>query len=95
MSKKLLITDKDVGIIEDFAHIAFRKRPTFGTMSSKEMQAFCLLEGFAMFLNYKDLCRKTVKVLTGGFQMRTQTNKKAKTYVLTPCYYSNFVALYE
>jgi hypothetical protein len=53
MSKKLLITDKDVGIIEDFAHIAFRKRPTFGTMSSKEMQAFCLLEGFAMFLGSK------------------------------------------
>jgi hypothetical protein len=55
MNKKLMITDKDIEKIKDFAHLAFKNRPTFGSMSASEIQAFCIVDGLASFLGSKGM----------------------------------------
>lgn len=51
--KKIVITDKDIGMISDFARQEFQKRRSFSGMELKEMQVYSILAGFESFLNNK------------------------------------------
>ena len=52
---KLLIKDKDIGIIKDLAARAFRDRPTFNGLDNKEIQIYSILSGFLHYLNGKGI----------------------------------------
>lgn len=49
----VIIKDSDLEAIKDFARQAFKKRPSFGSLSTGEIQAFCIVDGLESFLRSK------------------------------------------
>ena len=53
--EKLLVTEKDLTMIKDFAATAFKNRLSFSYCDSKEIQVICILVGIESFLRSKGI----------------------------------------
>lgn len=53
--EKLIVTEKDLLMIKDFAATAFKNRVSFSYCDSKEIQVICILVGIESFLRSKGI----------------------------------------
>lgn len=53
MSKMIVIKDKDLCIIKELAQSEFKKRPSFGSLDTQEIQYFCMFSALEGYLRTK------------------------------------------